>query len=233
MKIKDVKNEILGGLKDFAAENGFKIRKGGFSLIKKTELCEYKIDFLYNTWIYSIELEPYVNVSFYELQRICEVNGYDLYYTAFINILLLKEIVNNGFDYQKKWVMRMNDTDRIPMEDDTLDYPKMVREVLDLMPYAMDFINDIQDYKDLDRVYNTFPIKKDNTFFTMWDTSQSIIGIIAAKLANNPEYDKVVDVYKGWIEETDNTPDEIEAFYRILNYLETYEPEQPNSLTES
>ena len=233
MRIKDVKDEILGGLKDFAKQNGFKIRKGDFKLLKSEKLRDINIHFTYNTWGFAIELFPMVCISFKEVHRICEVNGYDLNYTAFINVLLLKEIVDNGFDYQKKWELQLKRADRISMEDDTLDYSKIVREVLDLMPYAMDFINDIQDYKDLDRVYNTFPIKKDNTFFTMWDTSQSIIGIIAAKLANNPEYDKIVEIYEGWVEPVNNSPEEKVAFYKIKEYLETYDPEQPNSLTES
>lgn len=233
MRIKNVKDEILGGLKDFAKQNGFKIRKGDFKLLKSEKIRDINIHFTYNTWGFAIELFPMVCISFKEVHRICEVNGYDLNYSAFINILLLKEIVDNGFDYQKKWELQLKRADRIPMEDDTLDYPKIVREVLDLMPYAMDFINDIQDYKDLDRVYNTFPIKKDNNLFRLWNCTQCIIGLIAAKLANNPRYDEVKDIYTDWMKTEDCSESTKVAFYKIKEYLETYDPEQSNSLTES
>lgn len=246
MKIKDIKEIVLSGLKPFADEHGFKINKGRFSLISKSKNPISIIEFLYISWGFSVELTPLVEIKIQAIHDICEQNGFHLNYTAYIRLFILKEIHKHGWHKGLRNQMQIDKTDSLAITDykEEFEYfreehPKAKDQIvctehdgwiercndriMELMPYALDYIEKYSTIEAIDRLYNTLPINR-------YDPNCSsivhhcMIGIISAKLAHNPQYDELKQIYYS-IMEKDNILEEYkQTFLKIIDYLDSTYP---------
>lgn len=246
MKIKDIKEIVLSGLKPFADEHGFKINKGRFSLISKRYDYQILIHFTYITCGFNVELFPYIDIKFNTVHNICEQNGFDLNYTAFINLFMLEEIHKHGWYNGLRNQMLKSNTDRVNLTEykETFEYlreeyplakdriictehagwiERCNDRIMELMPYALDYIEKYSTIEAIDRLYNTLPINR-------YDPNCSsivhhcMIGIISAKLAHNPQYDELKQIYYS-IMEKDNILEEYkQTFLKIIDYLDSTYP---------
>lgn len=243
MKIGDVKNTILDGLRPFAEENGFKVNKGKFGIFLKEKERISSIDFSYCTWGFYVDLYPHVKIKFKVIHEICEQCGYNLNYTAFINLFELEDIQKHGLLWnlftKEPWTNR----DRITLLDCGNDFwverlrkenPDSENQIMlvdngwgercnkrieELLPYAVDYIDRYSDIEAIDRLYNTFPINFRNPNCSS-SISNSVIGLISAKLSHNPRYDKIKETYTAIIKKECYYEETRQSFFRIIDYLD-------------
>lgn len=241
MKIAEVKNVILEGLRPFAEMNGYRINKGRFGIFSKENNPKSSIDFVHHTWDFFVEIIPFVCVKFKDIHEICELCGFNLNYTVYIRLLMLEEIQKHGWYKSLIGKMQIEQTDRLSLidydswvEDYRKKYPK-ARDLIiytgsddwiercnerigSLLPCAEDFINKYSTIESIDKLYNELPIRR-NPYCMGW-ADHSMIGIISAKLAHNPEYDKIKDTYIRIVKKQTYSEYFRQSFYRAIDYLE-------------
>ena len=222
MKIKEVKQRILTGLEFFAAANGFKIYKGKFCLSRKDDNRETGVFFTYNTWGVEIQIFPSVYVDFKEIRAICERCGFHLNYTAFIHLRLLEKINSIGFNSDLRWQMQCANEDRVVIIEGETDMDIVIDNIQSLMPLALDFISQTADIVLIDHLFNTIPIEKYSPDCSGLDT-HCIVGLIAARLSGNTEYEKLRRMYERIVAKEDFRDDMKASFAQIVKYLDRYE----------
>jgi len=243
MKIQEVKTAILEGLKPFAEEIGYKINKGRFGIFSKERNPLTSIDFSYLTWGFEVQLEPYVRVDYKIIHEICEKCGFPLNYCAFINLFLLEEIHKHGWHKGLRNQMGIDQTDRLTITESEFSFEYMRKEkpdardkiifkegdewiercnaiIASLLPYAVDYINRLSDIEGLDRLYNSFPINYYNPNCVGFDY-HCMVGLISAKLAHNPQYDKLKEIYTTIVKKKDLIEETRQSFFRLVDYLDT------------
>lgn len=100
----------------------------------------------------------------------------------------------------KKWIKRSND------------------RIEALMPYAVEYMETYRDIESIDMLYNSLPIEGNPNCTNI--VTHSIIGIIAAKLARNPQYDMVKDAYISNLKRIVTEKEMMPVFLRIVEYLD-------------
>lgn len=219
MKIREVKQTVLTELIPFADEYGFRVNKSGFALSSKGRNHLSSIYFTYNTWGFEINLFPWVSIDFKEIHEICSLSGFNLNHVAFVNLYVLKAIQRYGWNPDLKWKMQVDLTDRFILVDGE-DWIIRFREMIsDLCDYALKYIEGLQTIESVDRLYNTLPIQKYNPNCSGLDT-HCFIGLISAKLSNNPNYHRLKDVYSAIVRNEDFRDDTKESFFHAVTYLE-------------
>lgn len=221
MKIREVKNSILEGLTTFAEMNGFKVNKGGFALFSREQNPLSSIFFTYNSWGFEIDLFPWVSVDFKPITEICNQCDFNLNHSAFINLFVLEHLQKHRWHPDLKWQMQVDKTDRLILTDE-MDWAAYCdNRINDLLPCAMNYIMELSVIESIDRLYNSLPIKRFNPNCSGLDT-HCIIGIISAKLSQNPLYDKLKDSYTKIVRKEDFTEKMKRSFFRILDCLDAY-----------
>lgn len=225
MRIKEIKQQILTGLEPFAAANGFKIYKGKFCLSRKDNNLETGVFFTYNTWGFEVQIFPSVYVDFNDIRAICERCGFHLNYTAFINLRLLEKINHTGLNPDLRWQMQCADEDRVVIIDGETDMDIVIDKIQSLMPLALDFISQTADIVLIDRLFNTIPIDRYSPYCSGLDT-HCIVGLIAAKLSGNTEYEKLRRMYERIVAKEDFRDDTKASFAQIVKCLDNYETDR-------
>lgn len=225
MRIKEIKQHILTGLEPFAAVNGFKIYKGKFCLSRKDNNRETGVFFTYNTWGFEIQIFPSVYVDFKEIRAISERCGFHLNYTAFINLRLLEKINRIGFNSDLRWQMQCANEDRVVIIDGETDMDIVIDKISSLMPLALGFISQTADIVLIDRLFNTIPIERYSPYCSGLDT-HCIVGLIAARLSGNTEYEKLRRMYERIVAKEDFRDDTKASFAQIVKYLDPYETDR-------
>lgn len=243
MKIQEVKNVILEGLRPFADEYGYKINKGRFGIFSKNKNPITSIDFTYNTWGFENQLFPSVKVDFKIIHEICENCGFNLNFCAFINLFLLEEIHKHGWHDDLRWQMQIANTDRLTLTESELSFEFMRKRypeardkiifkegnewiercnaiIASLLPYAVDYISQLSNIAGLDRLYNSFPINYNNPNCVGLHV-HCMVGLISAKLAHNPQYDKLKDIYTTIVKKQIRVEATRQSFFRLVDYLDT------------
>ena len=216
MKLSDVKQIVLTELTPFAEEHGLKIKKSKFGVgSKRGQNPKFDIFFLHNTWVVEVELLPWVNIYFKEIHNICEACGFDLNYTVGINLLLLEEIHKQGWN--RNMTYKLFEA-HIPLRD-WEEWIDNFRETMNrLCPLAIDYINRYSTIEAVDKLYNQPPFDEYSPNCSS-STHRCFIGLIAAKLVNNPEYDRLKKVYSAIIKPSPWMKHKI-AFDRLKKYLD-------------
>lgn len=222
MRIKEIKQHILTGLEPFATANGFKIYKGKFCLSRKDNNLETGVFFTYNTWGFEVQIFPSVYVDLNDIRTICERCGFHLNYTAFINLRLLEKINHTGFNPDLRWQMQCANEDRVVIINGETDMDIVIDKIQSLMPLALDFILQTADIVLIDRLFNTIPIDRYSPYCSGLDT-HCIVGLIAARLSSNTEYEKLRRMYERIVAKEDFRDDTKTSFAQIVKYLDNYE----------
>ena len=216
MRIADVKQIVLTELTPFAEEHGLKIKKSKFGVgSKRGQNPKFDIFFLHNTWVVEVELLPWVNIYFKDIHNICEACGFDLNYTVGINLLLLEEIHKQGWN--RNMTYKLFEA-HIPLRD-WEEWIDNFRETMNrLCPLALEYIKRYSTIEAVDKLYNQPPFDEYNPNCSSL-THRCFIGLIAAKLVNNPEYDHLKKVYSAIIQPSPWMKNKI-AFDRLIKYLD-------------
>ena len=243
MKIQEVKTAILEGLRPFANEHGYKINKGRFGIFSKERTPRSAIYFIYNTWGFEVQLFPSVCVEFKIIHEICEQCGFHLNHCAFVNLFLLEEIQKRGSRANSLNQMGIAGTDSLTLTESELSFEYMRQDnpeardkiifkegdewidrcnaiIASLLPYAVDYISQLSNIAGLDRLYNSFPINYNNPNCVGLHV-HCMVGLISAKLAHNPQYDKLKDIYTTIMRKEDFPEETRQSFFRLVDYLDT------------
>lgn len=217
MKISNIKNHLLQSLSPFALIHGFKVVKSRFCLKHEDETNECQFSFDYNSWGDEIHLFPYVQIKNKAIHHVCEVNGFHLNYTAFINLLLLNKIQHGEYSDDTKWKMQYDRQDRfVILEENDLEIAE--RKMSELLPIGLDYLEQNSNIYAIDKMYNTPPLGKLNPNCSGLDT-QCMIGLIAAKYSKNTNYDEICKYYSDLIHSEDILPETVSKFELIKKYL--------------
>lgn len=220
MRISDIKNAILDGLRPFADIHGFKVNKGRFALVSKEQNPTSSIFFTYNSWGFEINLFPYVSVDFKEISDICKKCGFNLNHAAFVNLFVLARILKTGWHPDLKWKMQVEQTDRLLITDD-MDWCDYCKErIIELMPTALEYIRRFSTIESIDRLYNDLLINRYNPYCSGLDT-HCIIGTIAAKLSHNPMYEQIKGSYIEIVRTEDFTDAMKDSYFKIVDSLDS------------
>lgn len=195
MKLQDIKQHIFSELEPFAVSKGFKMLKGRFALVRKQKDRTDKILFLTNSWGFEVHIFPIVCVDFNEIRTICKKCGFNLNSSAFINLRILEEIKLHGFNDDLRWQMQIANTDRFVLTDYNMDYNLLNKEISSLLPLALDFCAKYCSISAIDLLLNNRPIERYSPYCSGLDT-HCMIGIIAAKLSQNSEYEEIKQMYQ-------------------------------------
>lgn len=227
MKIQDIKNLIFAELESFAASNGFKIVKSRFALSRRIGNRTEEIWFTTNSWGFEVHLFPYVSVDFSDITAICNVCGFNLNHSAFINLRLLQAIKSNGFNPDLRCQMQMKKMDRFVLTDDDFNCNWLNRnnELLPMLPLAVDFISEYNSIAALDALYNTRPIERYCPYCSGLD-SHCMVGLISAKLSHNSDYKDIKQMYQQIVKKEDFTVEMESSFTRLTAYLDNYEADR-------
>jgi len=93
------------------------------------------------------------------------------------------------------------------------------------MPLALDFISQTADIVLIDRLFNTIPIERYSPYCSGLDT-HCIVGLIAARLSGNTEYEKLRRMYERIVAKEDFRDDTKASFAQIVKYLDRYDTDR-------
>ena len=220
MKLTEVKNNFLLGFEEFAKEQNFKIVKKDFEIKKYEKEYTFAFQFDYNYWQDEIHLFPFVAIKLNQIHDICKINGYDLNYTAFINLLFLEKYFKNKYNEDTCWKMQYNQKDRLKIFS-LNDIDKIIDKTLNLIyKYGLNYIEKYSNIKSIDALYNENPLAYNPNCSGL--NTHSIIGLISAKLSKNINYDNLEEIYSKIVRENDFNEIDKVAFEKIKNYLKNF-----------
>ena len=220
MKLTEVKNNFLLGFEEFAKEQNFKIVKKDFEIKKYEKEYTFAFQFDYNYWQDEIHLFPFATIKINQIHNICKINGYDLNYTAFINLLFLEKYAKNKYDENTRWKMQYNQKDRFKIFS-LNDIDKIIDKTLNLIyKYGLNYIEKYSNIKSIDALYNENPLAYNPNCSGL--NTHSIIGLISAKLSKNINYDNLEEIYSKIVRENDFNEIDKVAFEKIKNYLKNF-----------
>jgi hypothetical protein len=217
MKLGEVKNELLDRLTPFASTNGFKINKGQFLMNKKTLMGSASISFEHLSGLDNIQIQPYVEIKIDAIHNICEKHGFNLNYTAFINLFVLESVLNNTYTCDTQWKLQINQKERFSVHS-IQDIGKIINRLIPMLDNAVNYINSNSCVESIDRMYNTDPLYEYNPNCSGMDT-HCIIGLIAAKLNNN-NYSHIREIYSNKVECCDFLESAKHSFFAIRDFLD-------------
>ena len=216
MKLSDVKQIVLTELTPFAEQHGLEVKKDDFGLFsKKGQNPSVDLSFTYNTCGFEVKLFPWVDINFKEISEICEACGFNLNYAAYINLLVLEEIHKHGWN--RNMTYKLFDS-HITLIDGEEGIDKFRETMNRLCPLALEYIKRYSTIEAVDKLYNQPPFDEYNPNCSSL-THRCFIGLIAAKLVNNPEYDHLKKVYSAIIQPSPWMKNKI-AFDRLIKYLD-------------
>ena len=218
MKLQNIKEQLLTELAKEKCLQQYKISKKDFAFKKSDKEVELMIDFTNNHWPDEIHLFPYVYIKIKKVHEICNMFNFDLNYTAFINLFILEKVVNGEFDEDTRWKLQSEFKDRfILLSEDISD---MMVKMKQFLSYAMDYIHENTTIEAIDKMYNENPTYEYNPNCS--DMScHCVIGMIAAKLSNNPNFLQLTNTYSDIVNSKPRgfVSEEIDSFNRIKEYL--------------
>lgn len=219
MKLSDIKKEYFLLLEDKMKEFGFKPNKKDFAFKKETKDVLFQISIIYNFGVECVELLPFMEIKRKDIHKICELNNYELNYTAFINLFLYQEILKGNFNDETEWTMGYNETDRFKVYNST-DMKVFCHFLSDFMTNVMFFFEKYSTLNGIDSLFNTDPEFKFNPYCSGMDT-HCIIGLISAKLCNH-NYEEIKEVYKNelHINSKHHAERTLKCFGNLIKYFE-------------
>lgn len=217
MNLREVKNELIVGLTPFASTNGFKINKVQFLMNKKTLMGSASISFEHLSGLDNIQIQPYVEIKIDAIHNICEKHGFNLNYTAFINLFILESVLNNTYTCDTQWKLQINQKERFSVHA-IQDIGKIINRLIPMLDNAVNYINTNSCVESIDKMYNTNPLYEYNPNCSGMDT-HCIIGLIAAKLSNN-NYSHIREIYSNKVDCCDFLESTKHSFFAIRDFLD-------------
>ncbi|GEM52630.1 DUF4304 domain-containing protein [Empedobacter brevis] len=210
MNIKNVFTSIANGIAPFLIEYNFICNKNKQEFKRSNNDVAQIIRFFFHKKSDKIYLKLEIIIKLSEIENvyksITNIEGRP-YLTLGNDFLILKNKADD-FCYKKKptnyWLIE-NDND---IENIVNNFESHLIEII--LPY----FNDNSSIERVDYLLNSYPLKMSihNYLYPL----RANIGIIAAKLNNNPNYDELVDIY---MKELENAEENYKnEFLKIIKY---------------
>lgn len=218
MKLQNIKEHLLAELAKEECLQGYKVSKKDFAFKMKIKDVELKIIFTNNNWIDEIHLIPWVCIKVKAIHEMCEKFGFDLNYTAYINLFILEKVVKGEFNKSTRRKLQYDLKDCFVLFSE--DITEVMIKMKELLMYAMDYIKKNSTIEAIDKLYNEDPTYKYNPHCAGMQC-HCIVGLVAAKLSNNPNFKQIAEIYSHIMNDNpdDFLPKDIESFNRIKAYL--------------
>lgn len=165
----------------------------------------------------NIQIQPYVEIKIDAIHNICEKHGFNLNYTAFINLFVLESVLNNTYTCDTQWKLQINQKERFSVHS-IQDIGKTIEQLIPMLDNAVNYINSNSCVESIDRMYNTDPLYEYNPNCSGMDT-HCIIGLIAAKLNNN-NYSHIREIYSNKVECCDFLESTKHSYFAIRDFLD-------------
>lgn len=211
MKIKDVFNSIVNGINPFLIEQNFICNKNKQEFKRSHNNIIQIIRFLFHKKENKIYLKLEIIIKLLDIEHIYQsVTNIDgrPYLTIGNDFLILRN-KEDDFDYKKKpttyWLI---ETDK-DVENIIINFEYNFNETI--LPY----FNENSKIERVDYLLNSYPLKMSihNYLYPL----RANIGIIAAKLNNNPNYEKLIKEYIKELEDAEeNYKNEFQKIIEIL-----------------
>ncbi len=254
MKTSVIKKHILEGLAPYVEEYGYKILKSQFEIVRKDREKSFQWVFINKTplWddekCYTLKLwcnfKKILDVS----EKITLKRGGHLIYNcasvdlpvfqkyidgtgeikdvtgrpeqADFTLTLLDGVVFDSAENFKQYRHLSPDTPVFIIDDEN-SYEPVVDYLRTLLPYAAKFFESVDTIEKLDKLYNRLPIR--NTPLASVPEHASV-GLISAKLTNNPNYEVLKTAYIQYLKENKYDTINTNVFNGVIDliaYLDT------------
>lgn len=184
---------------------------------KKTLMGSASISFEHLSGLDNIQIQPYVEIKIDAIHNICEKHGFNLNYTAFINLFVLESVLNNTYTSDTQWKLQINQKERFSVHS-IQDIGKIIEQLIPMLNNAVNYINSNSCIESIDRMYNTDPLYEYNPNCSGMDT-HCIIGLIAAKLNKN-NYSHIREIYSNKVECCDFLESTKHSYFAIRDFLD-------------
>lgn len=208
--ITTIKEIMLGSLKEYAAENGFTINNGKFSLNRRKNDCRQSLIFLSSYYVQTC-VNPVAYIKIPLIGTICERCGF-VYggWAAQLDLLCAEKIEKEWKKLEEEQATSEECGHRIGGIINAMTHYRFDREfeiwdendvhnasekIHTLLPYAQKFFERYDGLESIDRSYNALPIRWDCYCISI--KAQTVCGIIAAYVMRNPDY---YEIKKGYLE---------------------------------
>lgn len=237
--ITTIKEIMLGSLKDYAAENGFTINNGKFSLNRRKNDCRQSLIFLSSYYVQTC-VNPVAYIKIPIVDTICERCGFRFGgFVAQLDILCAEKIEKELKKLEerqasskechgkiKEIVTTYTHTNIHPDNEfeiwDENDVHKASEKIQQQLPYAQKFFERYNGLESIDQIFNALPIRWDN--YCTGICRQACAGIIAGFILGNSNYDQIK---KGFLEAIHSVyptkKNYADEFLTLCDYLESFD----------
>lgn len=221
MKVSEVKEKLLILLNPLCIELGYKTNKGRFSINKKQGNVSSSLHFLTNHWFDEVQVIPYVEIDIKEINDIWKKFDEYIGYTYYMNLRELKDWYNIGEISWEKFVK--NNGNRYKLFNYENNLIEAFNEIGNLFKdYGLKYIDDFGSIEGVNRLYNENYLDNNNPHCSGFNV-KGVVGLIAAKLSDNPNYEVISAYYTDIINQHKKantmTKKDIEIFFKIKEYL--------------
>lgn len=215
MKISEASKILLDGITPFFEEYGFKLNKNNCEFKRTINNCTQKFRLLFYREGNYLAIEPQVSIkiaaieSIYKEASTTEGRPYHTLGNHLFEILrYIDENEEIGKGSSGDWLVE----NKIHLEELKKVIPEYIEETV--LPY----FEDNSSIERVDKLLNKYPreLSIHNYIYPL----RANIAIIAAKLNNNPQYEKLIEIYEEELEEAEETYKE--EFKKLKELLEDY-----------
>ncbi|MFZ4798523.1 MAG: hypothetical protein ACOYMA_13585 [Bacteroidia bacterium] len=221
MKVSEVKTKLLDLLTPFSNEIGYKINKNRFSISKEHNNINATLQFTTNSWFDEVQIMPSVNVNIKEINDIWKMFNEYASITYSMNLNELKDWYDLGVVSWEKFQLNKKDRHQIFNYETDLMHANLEIQYL-FNKYGLRYINDFGSIEGVNKLYNQ-SLDDLKSYHCAGFQVRSVVGLIAAKLSNNPDYIKISEFYTNKINEhklnDTMTKKDIEIFFKVKAYL--------------
>ena len=136
------------------------------------------------------------------------------------SLILLDGVVFDSAENFKQYRNLPSDTP-VFIIDDGDSYKPVVDYLRTLLPYVAMYFDQIDTIEKLDKLYNRLPIQYNPN--ARWPDDHACVGLIAAKLVNNPNYDILKSAYLQYLKDINYNEKGIENVKYLIDYLDNPE----------
>lgn len=212
MSIKTTEAKLYYALYDFFEAEGFRLHMNKKQFRKSTpagfvniifSVSEYEKD--KDAWV-----EVHIGCRNDQIEQIAQqfLNVNLVEFRADVNTLIISTGKYNDVKYFRY---------KIQNDEDLADTCEAIKEFMIYSGFS--FLNSVTKLSDIDRVLNSVPHKPSNYLYNQ--THRCFKGLIAAKLNNNPRYQRLEDTYRDYLTKFANET-ELHNFDRLTAYLQYY-----------
>jgi len=202
MKKQEVKNKLFNGVDGFLSQNGFTLLKRSSGFIRKLNGSNQIIDFFFYKRGESIEIEPAIRIKLEAIEKIyqsisfIEGRPYCTLGNHFSDIILY---INNGRETGSREKTLSN-----WFVEEEADISKLIKVIPAYLEESIfPYFDANSSISRVDELLNRYPreLSVHNYLYPL----RANIGLIAAKLNGNPNYNELLEIYEEELQQAEKT----------------------------